>query len=117
MPNVMLDGARRTRLSKLGLVTLTALAVSWRSISAAGDIRTIADYAWLRETDSAGFDGAYNFPVFVVHNEMWAFHPRGHWYSRDGKTWARSSLPRSGLNSGYQKYVLLGDAVYALGTM
>jgi hypothetical protein len=76
-----------------------------------------AEYTWSRVTDAAAFDGAYNFPVFVVHDEMWAFHPRGHWYSRDGKTWTRSELPSSGLNSGYQKYVSFRDAVYALGTM
>src|SRR6266487_4135979 len=59
--------------------------------------RATAEYRWSRETDSAAFDGAYNFPVFVVHNEMWAFHPRGPWRSRDGKTWLRSELPPSGL--------------------
>ena len=69
------------------------------------------------ETDSAAFDGAYNFPVFVVRGEMWAFHPRGCWSSRDGRTWNRSTLAPSGLNSGYQKYVAFGDGVYALGTM
>src|SRR5207248_3831000 len=78
---------------------------------------TNSKYTWQRETESAAFDGAYNFPVFVVHGEMWAFHPRGNWYSRDGKTWSRSTLPPSGLNSGYQKYLQFDDAVYALGTM
>jgi hypothetical protein len=48
---------------------------------------------------------------------MWAIHPRGNWYSRDGKTWSRSNLTPSRLNSGYQKYVPFNDAVYALGTM
>jgi hypothetical protein len=48
---------------------------------------------------------------------MWAFHPQGNWSSTDGKTWAQSPLPLAGLNSGYQKYVALHDAVYALGTM
>jgi hypothetical protein len=76
-----------------------------------------ASYQWTRETGAAAFDGAYNFPVFPVGGEMWAFHPRGAWRSRDGQTWSRSSLPASGLNSGYQKYVQFGDGVYALGTM
>jgi hypothetical protein len=76
-----------------------------------------AEYQWTREKDTAAFEGSYNFPVFVVHGEMWAFHPRGGWSSRDGRTWVRSALPASGLNSGYQHYVLFHDAVYALGTM
>lgn len=76
-----------------------------------------ATYAWSTETASAAFDGAYNFPVFVVRGEMWALHPRGAWASHDGRAWTRSPLPPSGLNSGYQKYVAFRDAVYALGTM
>ncbi|MDQ6886560.1 MAG: hypothetical protein M3068_04610 [Gemmatimonadota bacterium] len=74
-------------------------------------------YAWSLLTDSAAFPGAYNFPVFTLHRQMWAFHPQGNWSSTDGKTWVRSPLPLAGLNSGYQKYVVLDDAVYALGTM
>jgi hypothetical protein len=74
-------------------------------------------YTWTKVTDSAAFPGAYNFPVFVVHDRMWAFHTRGNWSSADGKTWTRSPLPDAGLNPGYQKYVLFHDAVYALGTM
>jgi hypothetical protein len=76
-----------------------------------------AEYVWSTETASAAFDGAYNFPAFVVRGEMWAFHPRGSWASRDGRAWTRSALPPSGLNSGYQKYVAFRDAVYALGAM
>jgi hypothetical protein len=76
-----------------------------------------ADYVWSPVTPAAAFEGSYNFPVFVVRGEMWAFHPRGTWTSRDGRTWTPTPLPSSGLNTGYQKYVALGDAVYALGTM
>lgn len=78
---------------------------------------TESQYSWTKVTDGAAFPGAYNFPVFVVRNQMWAFHPQGNWFSTDGKTWTKSELPPAGLNSGYQKYVQFGDAVYALGTM
>lgn len=74
-------------------------------------------YAWTKVVDAAPFKGAYNFPVFTVGNEMWAFHHEGNWRSTDGKAWTKSELPASGLNSGYQKYVLFNNAVYALGTM
>jgi hypothetical protein len=79
--------------------------------------RRPAEYQWSRETDSAAFEGSYNFPVFVVRGEMWAFHPRGGWSSRDGRRWVPSDLPASGLNTGYQHYLQFHDAVYALGTM
>jgi hypothetical protein len=74
-------------------------------------------YAWRSVADSAAFPGAYNFPVFAIGNAMWAFHPQGNWSSSDGRRWVRSPLPGSGLNSGYQKYVVPHDAAYAPGTM
>lgn len=74
-------------------------------------------YSWTRVTEAAAFPGAYNFPVFTVRHEMWAFHPQGNWSSTDGRSWRKSELPVAGLNSGYQRYVLFQDAVYALGTM
>ncbi len=74
-------------------------------------------YSWTKVTDGASFPGAYNFPVFTVHEQIWAFHHQGSWYSTDGRAWTKTELPVSGLNSGYQKYVLFNDAVYALGTM
>lgn len=74
-------------------------------------------YAWKQVTAEAAFPGSYNFPMFSIGNQLWAFHPEGNWSSTDGKSWTRTSLPRSGLNSGYQKYVQFHDAVYALGTM
>lgn len=74
-------------------------------------------YEWRSIADSAAFPGSYNFPVFTMGSTMWALHPQGGWTSTDGRHWVRAPLPPSGLNSGYQEYVRLGDAVYALGTM
>jgi Kelch motif len=74
-------------------------------------------YTWAKVADSAAFPGAYNFPVFTMRGQMWAFHHEGNWYSTDGRTWTKSELPVAGLNSGYQKYVQFQDAIYALGTM
>src|SRR5438045_9737748 len=111
-------GASMIRPSVVGsLLAMAATVGAAVGTSGKPAPRTGAEYTWSRVTETAAFDGAYNFPVFVVRDEMWAFHPRGHWTSRDGKTWLRSELPPSGLNSGYQKYVLFRNAVYALGTM
>jgi len=92
-------------------LSMTAPAASYTAAVSRGEFR------WTRVAESAPYDGAYNFPVFVVGGEMWAFHPRGHWRSHDGQNWVRTDLALSGLNEGCQKYVLLNDAVYALGTM
>jgi Kelch motif len=102
---------------RCAVVATGAVFISASVPRLAAPIRAPVDYVWANETRAAAFDGAYNFPVFVVRGEMWAFHPRGFWFSRDARTWTRSSLPESGLNSGYQKYVAFGGAVYALGTM
>lgn len=105
-----------SRLAVMTAVAATAVStVDPPRVRARESLR--AEYSWSAETPSAAFDGAYNFPVFVVRGEMWAFQPRGYWSSSDGRLWARSALASSGLNSGYQKYVLFHDAVYALGTM
>jgi hypothetical protein len=98
------------------VVFLTAAVLGAGLLAAAGR-PVLPRYTWTKVADSAAFPGAYNFPVFVVGPQMWAFHPRGNWWSTDGVRWQSSSLPQSGLNSGYQHYVLYHDAVYALGTM
>jgi hypothetical protein len=98
------------------LVLLTAAVLGAGLLAAAGR-PPLPGYTWTKVADSAAFPGAYNFPVFVVGPQMWALHTRGNWWSTDGVRWQPSPLPQSGLNSGYQHYVLYHDAVYALGTM
>ena len=101
------------RMAVIGIIAGAGVALAPRTPPAAPP----PAYRWARVAEAAGYDGAYNFPVFVVRDEMWAFHPRGHWRSSDGKAWTRTELPPSGLNSGYQKFVPFNNAVYALGTM
>jgi hypothetical protein len=112
---------RNLIVAALELIALIPVAACSRG---ANDLSAItpatseaAKYSWAKVTDNAAFPGAYNFPVFTAHNQMWAFHHRGNWYSTDGRTWTKSELPVAGLNSGVQKYVQFNDAVYALGTM
>jgi len=73
-------------------------------------------YEWKNVTTAADFPQGYNYPVFVWGNKMVAMN-NGTWTSADGKTWTRSPLPESGLNSAYQKYVQFNGAIYALGSM
>lgn len=94
-----------------------ALTFQVAGTSASPPASAAPPYEWRAVAESAAFPGSYNFPVFVVRGEMWAFHPLGAWSSRDGRVWTKTALPPSGLNSGYQKYIVLNDAVYALGTM
>ncbi len=71
---------------------------------------------WIKVTEHAPFPGSYNFPLFNIRNKLWAFHSDGNWYSADGKSWTKAELPPLGLRTGFQQYVQLNDAVYALGT-
>jgi hypothetical protein len=75
-----------------------------------------ASYGWIKVIDHAPFPGSYNFPLFNIRNKLWAFHGQGNWYSEDGKNWTKAELPPLGLRTGFQQYVQLNDAVYALGT-
>jgi hypothetical protein len=99
-------------------VTLgVAATLAVPSLAARQQTLTPFTYQWTQETPAASFPGTYNFPVFVVRNEMWALQAEGAWRSSDAKTWTRAPLPNSGLNSAFQKYVQLADGIYALGTM
>ena len=71
---------------------------------------------WTKVTEHAPFPGSYNFPLFNIRNKLWAFHSQGNWYSEDGKSWTKAELPALGLRTGFQQYVQLNDAIYALGT-
>jgi hypothetical protein len=73
-------------------------------------------YRWSNVTAAAEFPQGYNYPVFVGGNKMVAFN-NGTWISEDGKTWKKTPLPDSGLNSAYLKYVQLNGAIYALGSL
>ena len=109
--------------SKLRLIILAlTFSISTQSIACSvgagyGNSPLGAKYSWVKVVDMAAFPKGYNFPVFTVGNQMWAFQEEGNWYSTDGRNWRKSELPPSGLNSGYQKYVQFNDAVYSLGTM
>lgn len=77
---------------------------------------TSADYVWQNVTTAAQFPQGYNYPVFIINGEMLALN-NGGWVSKDGKTWTKTDLPESGLNSAYQKFVQFNGAIYALGSM
>ena len=74
------------------------------------------NYSWTKVTDHAPFPGSYNFPLFNIRSKLWAFHSQGNWYSEDGKSWTKAELPALGLRTGFQQYVQLNEAIYALGT-
>jgi hypothetical protein len=95
------------------------LAILIFSLSAAACTKSRAktsEYVWQNVTAKAEFPEGYNYPVFVLNGEMLALN-NGGWLSKDGKSWTKTELPDVGLNSGYQKYVQLGGAVYALGSI
>lgn len=95
------------------------LAVIVLSVSVLACSKSVAEsrnYAWQNVTTAASYPQGYNYPVFVMNGEMLALN-NGAWVSRDGSHWTRTTLPNSGLNSAYQKFVQLDGAIYALGSM
>ncbi|HZE72625.1 MAG TPA: kelch repeat-containing protein [Pyrinomonadaceae bacterium] len=99
-------------------VSLTTGACARSADSHLTNDQPIADsnYHWIKVTEHAPFPGSYNFPLFNIRNKLWAFHSQGNWYSADGKSWTKAELPPLGLRTGFQQYVQLNDAIYALGT-
>lgn len=99
------------------LQTILAILIFSVSISACVKSEAKSDnYVWQNVTAKADYPTGYNYPVFIVDGKMLALN-NGGWFSKDGKSWTKSPLPKSGLNSAFQKYVQFKDAIYALGTM
>ena len=98
-------------------IALCAIAVASFTVSAQGAAARPSTYEWTRRVAAAPYAGSYNYPVYMVRGEAWSLHPNHAWKSTDGITWRQTALPKSGLNSAYQKYLQLGDTIYALGSI
>ncbi|HNL66191.1 MAG TPA: hypothetical protein PKL81_13940 [Ferruginibacter sp.] len=83
----------------------------------AGPVREAASagYRWTEHTPNAAFPKSYNFQLFSVQDTLWAFHPLGNWYSRDGKEWIKSALPNSIDNLAFLDYVQFNNSILGLG--
>ncbi|MEK7722849.1 MAG: hypothetical protein AAB336_00725 [Acidobacteriota bacterium] len=73
-------------------------------------------YVWQNIAAKSDYAISYNYPVFIVDGKMLALNDGG-WFSTNGKNWTKTELPKSRLNSAYQKFVQFKGAVYALGEM
>ena len=72
--------------------------------TALGCNSTKTKYVWNEITSNADYPTGYNYPVFVLNDKMLVLN-NGGWISQDGKNWMKTELPKSGLNSAFQKYV------------
>jgi Kelch motif len=72
-------------------------------------------YVWEKVTDSADFPKSYNFQLMSIRDTLWALHPRGNWYSTDGKSWNLSSLSNAINNLAFLDYILFRDTLIGLG--
>lgn len=100
---------------KICLVVIAALSIGCTT-ARVGANKHVDQYVWNEVAPNAAYPVGYNYPVFVVNDEMWSLN-KGGWRSVDGANWSKTALPESGLNSAYQKYVQFKGAIYALGTM
>lgn len=77
-----------------------------------------AAYRWERLTEAAAFPTGYNFPVHALGDGRFvALRSEGSYESRDGKTWAKSTLPFNGLNSAYLAYVQHRGEAWSFGKL
>lgn len=103
-------------MSKLNL--LIGILIFSVSVSACVKSEAKSDnYVWQNVVAKADYPTGYNYPVFVLENKSLLALNNGGWISQDGKNWTKTSLPESGLNSAYQKFVQFKGSIYALGTM
>ena len=53
--------------------------------------------------------------MFSLRDTLWTFHPDGNWFSTDGVSWTKSSLPNAIYNLAFLDYILFNDVMYGLG--
>ncbi|HAO46606.1 MAG TPA: hypothetical protein PLZ45_14160 [Ferruginibacter sp.] len=76
---------------------------------------TIPGYRWTECTSGAAFPKSYNFQLFSFRDTLWAFHPGGNWYTKNGTDWAKSALPNSINNLAFLDYVQFNNSILGLG--
>lgn len=101
----------------LAKILFTILFLSFSVTACIKNKAESSDYIWENVTEKAGFPEGYGYPVFVLEDETMLALNHGGWLSKDGKSWTKTALPESGLNSAHQKYVQFKGAIYALGAM
>lgn len=53
--------------------------------------------------------------MFSIQDTLWTFHPDGNWYSTDGLSWIKSTLPNAIHNLAFLDYVQFKNAIYGIG--
>jgi hypothetical protein len=77
--------------------------------------KTVPGYKWIECTTDADFPKSYNFQLFNVRDTLWAFHPKGNWYTQNGKDWTKGSLPNSIHNLAFLDYIQFNNSIIGLG--
>jgi len=74
-----------------------------------------APMRWVRVTGHADWSPGYSFTALGLRDTLRILgHREGNWHSADGSRWLRDSLSDES-KSLYNAYVLLDDAIYAVG--
>lgn len=76
---------------------------------------TDSSYVWTKLLEHAPWKKSYNFQMFSIHDTIWTFYSEGSWFSKDGKSWTKSSLTNSISNLAFLDYVSFKGAIYGLG--
>ncbi|QJW89453.1 hypothetical protein HNV11_08685 [Spirosoma taeanense] len=76
---------------------------------------TAAEYKWIKVLDKGPWKESYNFQLFSHHDTLWAFHFDGVWFSANGRSWIKSSLPNVIDNLAFLNYVSFNNSILGLG--
>lgn len=72
-------------------------------------------YQWRQLVESAPWKKSYNFQMFAIGDTLWTFHPDGSWWSVNGTSWQKSSLPNGINNLAFLDYVYFNKQMLGLG--
>ena len=107
----------KNMISPIAIITSIFIACMGQpehSIIAKNEIA--APYQWKKIRNNAAFPKSYNFQIFSFNDTLWALHPRGTYFSADGKDWDKTPLVHFIKNSAFLDFVYFKGAIYGLGT-
>jgi hypothetical protein len=82
---------------------------------AAPATNTNAAFEWTKLADTSAWPKNYNFQMMTIHDTLWVFHHDGNWFSTDGRSWSKSSLPNAIGNPAFLDYVFFQNKIFGLG--
>lgn len=71
--------------------------------------------SWTKIMEVTPWPASYNFQMLTFRDTLWVFHGDGNWFSADGISWEKSTLPNAIGNLAFLDYVVFKDTLFGLG--